>query len=197
MPARSLFFSCCGSTASAAATSGAVAGTYVFIAIPVFCFFGFFDRLYQFYRFGSLTNTYVGLVAKETLARDPDPALQLPLETPFHVGFFGALVRAGEVHLSLRSADRPGAVLLALHWRRLSPAVRAYTIATCPMLLAYICFYARYFVWSGDFAWGDRYVSTSAELVALLAIPLLLRYRAEAGRVVWAIGIVLLCHQHR
>ena len=60
------------------------------------------------------------------------------------------------------------------------------------MLLAYLSFYARYFAWAGDFAWGDRYVSTAVELVALMAIPLLLKYRREAGRAVWVTGIVLL-----
>ena len=60
------------------------------------------------------------------------------------------------------------------------------------MLLAYLSFYARYFAWAGDFAWGDRYVSTSVELVALMAIPLLLKYRHEAGRAVWIMGMVLL-----
>ncbi len=60
------------------------------------------------------------------------------------------------------------------------------------MLLVYLSFYARYFAWAGDFAWGDRYVSTAVELVALLAIPLLLKYRHEASRAVWATGILLL-----
>ena len=36
----------------------------------------------------------------------------------------------------------------------------------------------RYTVWSGDFAWEDRYVSTTVELVAMLAVPLLLRHRS-------------------
>jgi hypothetical protein len=58
-------------------------------------------------------------------------------------------------------------------------------------LLAYIGFYARYTVWSGDFAWGDRYVSTSAELAALLAVPLLQRCRNAWGSVVWSLGIAL------
>ena len=61
-----------------------------------------------------------------------------------------------------------------------------------PLLLAYMSFYARYTVWSGDFAWGDRYVSTTVELASLLAIPLLLRHREQVGRVVWAIGLGLL-----
>jgi hypothetical protein len=60
------------------------------------------------------------------------------------------------------------------------------------MLLAYLSFYARYFAWAGDFAWGDRYVSTAVEFVALLAIPLLLKYRRDATRVVWAGGVALL-----
>ncbi len=60
------------------------------------------------------------------------------------------------------------------------------------MLLAYLSFYARYFAWAGDFAWGDRYVSTAVELVALMAIPLLLKYRREAGRAVWVTGMALL-----
>jgi hypothetical protein len=61
-----------------------------------------------------------------------------------------------------------------------------------PLLLAYMSFYARYTVWSGDFAWGDRYVSTTVELVSLLAVPLLLRHREQVGRAVWTIGLGLL-----
>ena len=64
---------------------------YAVIAIPVFCFFGFLDRLYQFYRFGSFTNTYVSLVAKETIARDPSLPANYPWTTPFHKGLLGAL----------------------------------------------------------------------------------------------------------
>jgi len=60
------------------------------------------------------------------------------------------------------------------------------------LLVAYISFYARYTVWSGDFAWGDRYVSTTVELAVLLAVPLLLRYRSEMGHLAWSIGIALL-----
>ena len=46
-------------------------------------------------------------------------------------------------------------------------------------------------MWSGDFAWGDRYVSTAVELAALLAVPLLVRYRRENGRLMWIAGIAL------
>ncbi len=165
---------------------------YAVIAIPVFCFFGFLDRLYQFYRFGSFTNTYVSLVAKETIARDPSLPANYPWTTPFHKGLLGALFAPEKSIFLFDPLIILALVLLTLHWRRLAPPMRAYAIATCLMLLAYLSFYARYFAWAGDFAWGDRYVSTAVELVALMAIPLLLKYRREAGRAVWVMGLVLL-----
>ena len=166
---------------------------YAAIAAPVFCFFGLLDRLYQFYRFGSFTNTYVGLVAKEAIARDPSLPANYPWTNPWHVGVFGALFAPEKSIFLFDPLIILALLLLVLHWRRLAPAVRAYGIATCLTLLAYLSFYARYFAWAGDFAWGDRYVSTAVELVALIAIPLLLKFRQEAGRFVWVFGMFLLC----
>jgi len=165
---------------------------YAVIAVPVFCFFGFLDRLYQFYRFGSFTNTYVSLVAKETIARDPSLPGNWPWTNPWHVGILGALFAPEKSIFLFDPLIVLALVLMVLHWRRLAAPVRAYGIATCLMLLAYLSFYARYFAWAGDFAWGDRYISTAVELVALMAIPLLLKYRREAGRTVWVMGMVLL-----
>jgi hypothetical protein len=165
---------------------------YAVIAIPMFCFFGFLDRLYQFYRFGSFTNTYAGLIAKETIARDPSLASTWPWTTPWHVGLLGALFAPEKSIFLFDPLIILALVLLVLHWRRLAPPLRAYALATCLMLLAYLSFYARYFAWAGDFAWGDRYVSTAVALVVLMAIPLLLKYRREAGRAVWVMGMALL-----
>jgi uncharacterized membrane protein (DUF2068 family) len=86
---------------------------------------------------------------------------------------------------------------VALLWKRLAPEVRAYGASSVLLLLAYISFYARYTYWSGDFAWGDRYVSTTVELVTLVAVPLLLRYRASfgrerLGRTIWCAGWALI-----
>jgi hypothetical protein len=167
--------------------------TYAMVAVPVFCFFGFLDRAYQFYRFGSWTTTYAGLVAKETIARDPSLPRNWPWTTPWHEGILGALFAPEKSIFLFDPLLVLALVLVVLHWRRLQPVVRAYALAAGLMLLMYLSFYARYFAWAGDFAWGDRYVSTAVELVALLAIPLLLRYRREANRLVWAGGMVLLC----
>jgi hypothetical protein len=165
---------------------------YAFISIPVFCIFGLLDRLYQFYRFGSFTNTYVSVFAREQLQRHPDWPKTYPFETPFHVGFFGALFAPEKSIFLFDPLLVLAILLLIIRWKRIAPSVRAYSIATCLMLLAYISFYARYTVWSGDFAWGDRYVSTAVELVALLAVPMLLRYRHEIRKPIWILGVFLI-----
>jgi hypothetical protein len=148
--------------------------------------------LYQFYRFGSFTNTYAGLIAKETIARDPSLSRNWPWTTPWHEGFLGALFLPEKSIFLFDPLIVLALFLLILHWRKLGPAVKAYSVAACAMLLGYLSFYARYFAWAGDFAWGDRYVSTAVELVALVAIPLLLKYRRGAGGAVWITGMGLL-----
>jgi hypothetical protein len=166
--------------------------TYVATALPVYVVFGLMDRLYQYYRFGSFFNTYVSVVAREARQRNPALPATYPFETPFHVGFFGALF-APEKSIFLFDPLLILMILLVIiAWKRFSPVVKAYLVTGCLLLLAYISFYARYTVWSGDFAWGDRYVSTTVELIALLAVPLLLRYRNNVGRMVWTAGIALL-----
>jgi hypothetical protein len=166
--------------------------TYIATALPVYVFFGLVDRLYQYYRFGSFFNTYVSVVAREARQRDPGLPAAYPFEKPFHVGFFGALFAPEKSTFLFDPLLILMILVAAVAWKRFSPAVKAYVITACLLLLAYISFYARYTVWSGDFAWGDRYVSTTAELVTLLAVPLLLRYRSQAGKLIWNIGIALL-----
>jgi hypothetical protein len=165
---------------------------YLTTAIPIYIFFGLIDRLYQFYRFGSFFSTYLGIYAQEAKQRNPALPVRYPFEKPFHAGFFGALF-APEKSIFLFDPLLVLAILIVLvAWRRFTPAVKAYVLTSALLLLAYISFYARYTVWSGDFAWGDRYVSTAVELASLLAVPLLLRFRREIGRSVWLAGLALL-----
>jgi hypothetical protein len=165
---------------------------YAKTTAPVYAAFLLLDRLYQFYRFGSFTNTYVHYFTLEHRLQDPSLPPNYPFETPFHVGFFGALF-APEKSIFLFDTLLILTILIAaLTWKRLPPQIKAYLIAAFFLLFAYICFYARYTVWSGDFAWGDRYVSTAAELVAFISVPLLLRYRHELGRAVWIAGVALI-----
>jgi hypothetical protein len=166
--------------------------SYLEIALPVYLVFGLLDRAYQFYRFGSFFTTYMGLTAREMMQRDPTLPANYPFETPFHVGLIGALFTPGKSIFLFDPLLILMIVLCAVAWRRFSPPVKAYVLTGFLLLLAYISFYARYTVWSGDSAWGDRYVSTAVELAVLLAVPLLLRHRKDVGKLVWGFGVALI-----
>ncbi len=166
--------------------------SYCKVAAPVYGFFLLVDRLYQFYRFGSFTNTYVSLFAKDQRLLDPTLPANFPWSTPFHQGFLGALFKPEKSIFLFDPLLVLAILLLVVLWKRLSSEVRAYGVASLLLLLGYIGFYARYTYWAGDFAWGDRYVSTSVELAAMLAVPLLLRYRENVGGWIWRGGMVLI-----
>jgi hypothetical protein len=165
---------------------------YCRVAVPVYAFFLLVDRLYQFYRFGSFTNTYVSLFAKEQRLQDSTLPANFPWSTPFLEGLLGPLFKPEKSIFLFDPLLVLAIFLLVVLWARLSPAVRAYGVTSLLLLLGYISFYARYTYWAGDFAWGDRYVSTSVELAALLAVPLLLRYRADLSARIWRGGIALI-----
>jgi hypothetical protein len=152
---------------------------YCKVAAPIYVFFLLCDRIYQFYRFGSFTNTYVSLFAKEQRVADPTLPPNFPWSTPFHEGVFGPLFKPEKSIFLFDPLLIIAIVLIVLLWKKMRPEVRAYAVTSIFLLALYIAFYARYTYWAGDFAWGDRYVSTAVEFVGFLAVPLLLCYRAE------------------
>ncbi len=165
--------------------------SYCKIAAPVYVFFLLIDRFYQFYRFGSFTGTYLPLFAREMRLQDPTLPQNFPWSTPFHEGFLGALFKPEKSIFLFDPLLVLAIVLLIALWKRMSAEVRAYSLASLLLLLAYISFYARYAYWAGDFAWGDRYVSTAVEMAALLAVPLMVRYREGLSKWMWNIGLAL------
>jgi hypothetical protein len=165
---------------------------YCKISAPVYALFLLIDRLYQYYRFGSFTNTYVPLFAKEQRLQDPTLPANFPWSTPFWQGFLGPLFKPEKSIFLFDPLLVLAIILLVVLWTKLSTEVRAYGVASLMLLLLYIGFYARYTYWAGDFAWGDRYVSTSVEMATLLAVPLLLRYRENLSAWVWRGAIALI-----
>jgi hypothetical protein len=122
--------------------------------------------------------------------QDPSLPANFPWSTPFHEGFFGALFKPEKSIFLFDPLLIFTLLLLVLLWKKLEPDVRAYAVTSLLLLVGYIAFYAKYTYWAGDFAWGDRYVSSVVEMVALLSMPLLLRHRAHLGRWVWQLGMV-------
>jgi len=166
--------------------------SYCKIAAPVYVVFFFIERYYSFYRFGSFTSTYVPLFAREQRLQDPTLPPNFPWSTPFHVGVLGALFKPEKSIFLFDPLLVLAILLIVVLWKRLLPEVRAYAFTSLLLLAGYISFYARYTYWAGDFAWGDRYVSTAAQMVALIAVPLLLRHRADIPKLIWRTGIVIL-----
>ncbi|HWZ01823.1 MAG TPA: hypothetical protein VNX17_12105 [Edaphobacter sp.] len=170
--------------------------TYMRTALPIYAVFFSLDRLYQFIRFGSWSNTYVDMFAREQRQMDPS----LPASFPFNGEWIRSGIDSGLLGPFLAPAKTVflfdpmfllALLLTALLWKRLTPAMRAFLAAAFLMLGAYIVFYAHYFWWAGDFAWGDRYISSAVELTTLLAIALLLRYRKTLGRTIWNAGLAI------
>jgi len=164
---------------------------YISCALPVSAVFLFFDRLYQFYRFGSWTTTYVTVAAIEQRLHDPTLPAKFPWTTPFIKGFLGPLTSPEKSIFLFDPLIVLSILLILLAWKRFSPTMKAYLLSMFALVLAYICFYARYFEWSGNFAWGDRYVSTAVQMAAFISVPLLLKLRAQLGRAMWTVGMFL------
>jgi hypothetical protein len=165
---------------------------YLKIALPIYLLFLFLDRLYQFHRFGSWTNTYVHYFTIEHRLHDPTLPAKYPWETPFHVGFFGPFISPEKSIFIFDPLIVLTIIIAVLGWRQFNPAVKAYVTSAFLLVFAYVCLYARYTVWSGDFAWGDRYVSSAVEMAAMISVPLLLKFREQLGRAVWITGMVMI-----
>jgi hypothetical protein len=170
--------------------------TYLRNALPVYAVFLVIDRIYQFIRFGSWTNTYVDVFAREQRQMDPTLPANFPFNGPWvhggiHSGIIGPFFAPEKSIFLFDPMLLLMLLLAALLWKGLAPAIRGFVVATLVLLVLYIVFYARYNWWAGDFAWGDRYISSAVELATLLALPLLLRYRQTPGRTVWRFGVFI------
>jgi hypothetical protein len=169
---------------------------YLRTALPVYAFFLLLDRAYQYLRFGSWTNTYVGVLALEQRRMNP----ALPSTYPFEGHWFQGGLNSGilgplfapEKSIFLFDTMFLLTLLLSvLLWKRLAQGVRAFLAACLVLLTAYLAFYARYDSWAGDFAWGDRYISSIVELTSLVAIPILLRYWKHLPRPIGYFAIII------
>ena len=166
--------------------------SYGLTAFPIYAVFLLIDRVYQYYRFGSFFNTYITVFGQQQRELNPSLPPNYPFEVPFHVGFVGALFTPEKSIFLFDPLLLLTLLIVVVGWRRFASEIKAYLVTSSLLLLTYISFYARYTVWSGDSAWGDRYVSSAAQLVAFFSVPLLLRYRAEFGKAVWALGVGLI-----
>ncbi len=150
-----------------------------------------FDRWYQYFRFGDAFSTYLGIAGKQL--KPPTAPPSYPFSYPFWKGFLGALFSPDKSIFLFDPLLVVLILLLILGWRILAGDLKRALAWLALLELAYIATTARYFAFGGDVAWGHRYVIMPVELLALFAIPVLLRYgprlAASARRAFW----VLVC----
>ena len=97
--------------------------SYLAIALPVYLFFGFLDRLYQYHRFGTFLHTYITFIARETRMMNPSLPPNYPFETPWHVGFFGALFKPEKSIFLFDPLLVLMILLCVVAWKRFSPCL--------------------------------------------------------------------------
>ncbi len=149
------------------------AGTLVFVGI---------DRAYHFYRFGECCSNYIDLYGRQQKLLDPTLPAAFPYTTPFWEGFLGPLITL-EKSIFLFDPLLILCLLLALLlWRRFAAEITYYVLSLGVISIAYIAVHARFWFWSGDVAWGDRYLTTPVHLLALVSVPLLLRHLNDLGK---------------
>jgi hypothetical protein len=148
----------------------------VMVGLPILLATVAIDRLYHFHRFGTFFGTYLDLFAQEQRRLKPALPPDFPFSESFSTGFFGPFVSIRKsIFLFDPTVLFAAAGLLDLlpasRGRRLPPT-RAILIGALIQLLVVVAFYAKYFDWSGDVAWGDRFITVPLHLMCMVGISL-------------------------
>ena len=148
------------------------------------------ERLYHYYRFGSFFHTDQQIFAGQFQRMFPGLTLEpgWPWSISFWTGFLGPLITPEKSIFLFDPLLVLTLVLSFLFWKRFAPDTKAYVTALVLLLLSYIVFYAKYYNWGGNPAWGDRFVTTPVQLLAMISVPLLMRYRSALNPWVWKWG---------
>jgi len=109
------------------------------------------------------------------------------------VGLMGLFVSPGKGLLWFSPAVVLGGIALWRAWRTEKPAVILIAACVVPIVIFYACFLS----WSGDYAWGPRYLSFGIPAVMLLVPPWLdrLHGRRVARSAVYFVFVVGICVQ--
>lgn len=129
------------------------------------------ERFYQWWRFGSWTNTYIGTHAQQ------DPSYYVGGE--FWRGVWTLLFSPHDSVLWMDPGVLLFVLLLAIFFRRISIGVKVLAVCLALLLLVLIAFYAPYPWPGGASGWGSRYTTTPTILFGLLGFGLMARYWQE------------------
>lgn len=156
---------------------------YATTAVPIFAAFVLADRTYQWFRFGSVTTTYVDVCYEWRRQVDPALPADFPFSTPFLEGFLGPIAT---IHKSIFLYDPllAASVLLFPRSTRGFAGARRFALL-CGFLIAFnVLFFSTYFSWHGGSSWANRFTTVPVDLFAMLAVPMLLQFGAGLPKLV-------------
>ena len=150
--------------------------SYLVTCVLVYGFFMLAERFYHFYRFGTFVGTYIQLFGEKWKLLHPELPASFPFSTPFLVGFLGPLITPEKSIFIFDPLIVLTSILFFRFRKQICYELKTFLLTSTLLLLGYISFYATFFVWSGNSSWGDRYITTPVQLLAMISIPLLLRF---------------------
>jgi hypothetical protein len=150
------------------------------------------DRIYQFERFGTWTDTYQDRRDFQQLALHPETSPNWPWINPFWNGVYLLLLSPKRSIFLFDPLLLVTFWMMLRYWRFISLPIRTFVIITVLLLGAYVSFYAKFFTPSGAFTWGSRFTTTPVILISMVAVPLLLVMWARLSPLEKALGVIVI-----
>jgi hypothetical protein len=150
------------------------------------------DRIYQFYRFGTWTDTYADRYAHQVLALNSELPKNWPWIYPFWDGVYLIMI---SLERSIFLFDPLLLVTLWISlrcWKNISSPARNFMIMAVLLLGVDVAFYACHVTPVGASTWGSRFTTTPVILLSMLAVPLMLEVRALLSRFEIALAIIVI-----
>ena len=134
------------------------------------------DRGWQLWRFGDWRTTYMEGFRQWVLTQYPNTVPEFPFHARFLDGFLGALFSPGKSAFLYDPLLIVFVVVAVICWKRMNSRQQATILATVGCMVFTWVGYARFYIWSGDPAWGNRYGATAVHVGILLTFPLWIRF---------------------
>jgi hypothetical protein len=152
------------------------------------------DRAYHFARFGTWSGTYMhmsGVVARQV---DPGLPASFPFSHPFWHGLLGPFVSLPKSIFLYDPLLVVAIIAVASRWHLVSPQVKTLFFVALGATVATAAGYARFYNWSAQSGWGDRFLTTWVWILCLIAVPLLIertqtKRKALLGGVLFAMFV--------
>src|SRR5262249_53090151 len=150
------------------------------------------DRIYQFERFGTWTDTYLDRRELQQLALHPETSPNWPWINPFWNGVYLLLLSPKRSIFLFDPLLLLTFWMMLRYWRFISLPTRTFVIVNVLLLGAYVSFYDQFSPPAGAYSCGSRFTTTPVILISMLAVPLLLALWARLSPLEKALGVIVI-----